>query len=72
MAFKRLVDCDKSDVSLWAGSNPAKNFLKEIEDVRDVALRDVIRKDSKNREESAAIVRSFDLIIGLFKEARNL
>lgn len=69
MAFKKLEGCDSSDLELWANSAPARNFIREVNDVRAVALRELVKKGAKNREESASIVRSFDLVIGLFEEA---
>lgn len=44
MAFRRLTDCDPSDMLIWARGAPARNFIKEVEDLRDQALRGVVDK----------------------------
>ena len=71
MAFKTLEGCDHSDMSLWASGAPAENFIGEVNKARDVALRDLVRKNNKDRNESASIVRAYDLIIGLFEAAKG-
>jgi len=71
MAFKNLEGCDSSDMNLWARSAPADNFIGEVNKARDVALRELVRKNNKDRNESASIVRAYDLILGLFEAAKD-
>lgn len=72
MAFKKLDGCDSSDMGLWANGDCAKVFLREVEELRRKEIRNVVKAKCQNREESAAIVRSLDFVIGLFEEAREL
>jgi hypothetical protein len=69
MAFKKLINCDSSDVGLWARHTVAYEFEKEIEQCRAKSLRDLIKKPT---EENAAEVRAFDRVVSLLEEARNL
>jgi hypothetical protein len=69
MAFKKLTNCDSSDVGLWARHSVAHEFEKEINECREKSLRSLIKKPT---EESAAEVRAFDRIVSLLEEARNL
>lgn len=69
MAFNSLTGCDSSDVQIWASSPVARNFIEEVVSRRETALRELIKSPS---EESAAIVRAYDHVLGLFKEAREL
>jgi len=72
MAFKKLKGCDSSDMGLWANRIEATNLIKEVEDRREQALSILIRAKNPNREESAAVVRAYNLVLGLFKEAREM
>ena len=69
MSFRKLDNCDSSDMTAWAMSPMAQNFLREIGERRDKALRDLIKSPS---EESAAVVRAYDHVTSLFKEAQNM
>jgi hypothetical protein len=69
MAFKKLQGCDSSDMVLWAMSPMAQNFLTEIGERRDVALRKLIKSPT---EESAAVVRAYDHVTSLLEEAQKL
>jgi len=71
MAMK-LQDCDPSDMGLWANNVCADNLIRKVSEMREHRLRDMIKDNCKNRDESAAIVRSIDLILGLFEEARKM
>jgi predicted trehalose synthase len=53
----------------WAVSACADAFMKEIDGVRDVALRNLIKKPT---EDNAAIVRSFDKVSDLMNEAAKM
>ena len=69
MAFKRLDGCDSSDMTAWAMSPMAQNFLREIEERRGKALRDLIKSPT---EENAAVVRAYDHVKSLFEEAQKM
>lgn len=69
MSFKKLDGCDSSDMNIWADSAMAGNFMREVGERRDKALRDLVKKPS---EENAAIVRSYDSINSLFNEAKTM
>ena len=69
MAFRKLKDCDSSDMTAWAMSAMAQNFLWEVDERRAKALRDLIKAPT---EENAARVRAYDHVKGLFKEAQNM
>jgi len=70
MAFKRLPPTiDSSDMTNWAMSQCAQVFLMEVGVRRDKALRDLIKSPT---EENAAIVRAYDHVTSLMKEAQNL
>ena len=67
MGFKKLEDCDSSDMFIWANSAPTKNFVREIMVPRNQALGRLIKKPT---EEDAAIVRAYDRVMSLIEEAR--
>ena len=69
MAFKKLINCDASDVSLWARGVVAGEFEKEIDECREKSLRALIKKPT---EENAAEVRAFDRVKSLLEEARRM
>lgn len=69
MAFKKLESCDSSDMVVWAGSIPSREFLKEVAKLRCVSLRRLIKEPT---EQNAAEVRAFDKVSELMEEARNL
>jgi len=69
MAFKKLVNCDSSDMVRWANSLPTREFVIELNLGREKSLRALIKKPT---EESAAEVRAFDRIVSLIEEARNM
>jgi hypothetical protein len=69
MAFRKLEGCDSSDMAIWAMSPMASNLLREVEDRRAKALRDLIKAPT---EENAAVVRAYDCVMSLFEEARKL
>lgn len=69
MAFKKLQGCDSSDMTIWAMSPMAQNFLAEVEERRGAALRKLIKSPT---EESAAVVRAYDYVTSLFEEAQKL
>ena len=64
MGFSKLINCDKSDMSAWARSVPAQNFIREIRDLREVRLRKLIDKPSEAHAES---VKAFDKILDLIE-----
>ena len=69
VAFKKLTNCDSSDLSLWANSKASGEFMKEVMTERAKALRALIKSPT---EESASIVRAYDRVAGLMEEARGL
>lgn len=69
MPFKKLEGCDSSDMTVWAMSPMAQNFLGEVKERRDTALNKLIKGPS---EENAAVVRTYDKITRLFEEAQKL
>lgn len=69
MAFKKLVNCDSSDVALWANGIVAREFEKEIDGHREKSLRALIKKPT---EENAAEVRAYDKVKSLLEEARRM
>jgi hypothetical protein len=69
MAWKKPINCDSSDIGLWARHTVAHQFEREINEHRDKSLRSLIKKPT---EESAAEVRAFDRVVSLLEEARKL
>jgi hypothetical protein len=69
MAFKKLNNCDSSDMVRWANAIPTIEFIREISEIREKSLRSLIKKPT---EESAAEVRAIDRIVSLIEEARNM
>jgi hypothetical protein len=69
MAFKKLNNCDSSDMVRWANAIPTNEFVREISEIREKSLRSLIKKPT---EESAAEVRAIDRIVSLIEEARNM
>ncbi len=69
MAFNKLIECDRSDIAVWAGMPACKEFVREIADGRDKCLRDLIKKPT---EENASMVRVYDKILGFIEEAQRL
>jgi hypothetical protein len=69
VAFKKLDGIDGSDLHRWAVSACADAFMKEINGIREVALRNLIKKPT---EDNAAIVRSFDKVADLMNEAAKM
>lgn len=69
MAFKKLINCDSSDMVRWANAIPTIEFVKEISEMREKSLRALIKKPT---EDSAAEVRAIDRIVSLIEEARNM
>jgi hypothetical protein len=69
VAFKKLVNCDSSDMVRWANSLPTREFVREISEIREKSLRSLIKKPT---EESAAEVRAIDRVVSLIEEARNM
>jgi hypothetical protein len=67
VAYNKLIDCDKSDMSMWANSVMAKNFIREITELREVRLRKLIDKPTEAHAES---VKAFDKILSLIEEAK--
>jgi hypothetical protein len=69
VAFKKLVNCDSSDMVRWANSLPTREFLNEISEMRRMSLTALIKKPT---EKSAAEVRAIDRVVSLIEEARNM
>ena len=69
MAFKKLHNCDSSDMVRWANSPATIEFVKEIVLEREKSLRALIKKPT---EDSAAEVRAIDRVVSLIEEARNM
>ena len=68
MAFNKLGDFDKSDVSAWANHGITHIFVQEIDVLRGMSLKKLIKKPT---EESAADVRAFDKILSIIEEAQG-
>ena len=66
----KLVDCDKSDMSVWARSIPAKNFVREVTEMRDTSQRKLLKEDASKHDENAANVRTLEKILSLIEEAK--
>jgi hypothetical protein len=69
VAFKKLVNCDSSDMVRWANSQPTLEFVNEISEMRRMSLTALIKKPT---EKSAAEVRAIDRVVSLIEEARNM
>ena len=69
MAFKKLSNCDSSDMVRWANSPATIEFVKEMVLEREKSLRALIKKPT---EDSAAEVRAIDRVVSLIEEARNM
>ena len=67
MAFSKLIDCDKSDMSLWANSIPAKNFIREVMDMRDTSTRNLFKNGASKHDENASSVKAFEKILELIE-----
>lgn len=67
--FKKLEGCDESDMSRWARSVPANNFVSKMLEYKDIELKRLIKKPT---EENAAYVRVWERMESLFKEAREM
>lgn len=72
MAFRKLIDCDKSDMAMWANSKACANFVMEIETQRDAANRSLIKCKASEHDEHANRVKAFDFVLGLIQEAKNM
>lgn len=72
MAFKKLIDCDESDMGLWANNICAENFFGEAHKERETALRSLIDAKCKDRDQAAAVVRAWDSIMRLYEEVREM
>lgn len=68
----RLIDCDKSDMLLWAQGPCADSFIGAVTEIREQMMRELVSQRCYNRDEVAAIVRAYDKVIGLFGEAREM
>lgn len=67
--FSKLEGCDGSDMSRWAKSVPAMNFIAKMSEYKDIELKKLIKKPT---EENAAYVRVWQKMESLFKEAREM
>lgn len=65
----KLVDCDESDMDLWAHNPCATSFFGAVSEWRDKAVRELIGANCKDRNEAAANVRAFDRVLALYSEA---
>lgn len=65
MAFKKLRECDKSDMNLWASQPACKEFMKEVHELRKLELGRLIKEPS---DATAAKVRTYDKIVALIEE----
>ena len=69
MAFRKLINCDGSDMALWARSAMAETFILEVMVPREQALGRLIKHPT---EEDAATVRAYDRVARLFEEAKKM
>lgn len=65
MAFKRLTECDKSDMSAWASQPACKEFAKELHELRKTELARLIKEPS---DKNASAVRTYDKVLALIEE----
>lgn len=64
----KLIDCDSTDMKSWACSPMAGNFVRELEDMRSKAMRELV---SKTSERCAGSYQAFDKILEMFYAAQR-
>jgi hypothetical protein len=56
-------------MQLWASCACATAFIDDIEELRDLAIKKLIKSPTENL---AAVVRAYNKILGLFNESRDV
>jgi len=74
MAFSKLSQfgIDKSDLSLWAGTQEALAFNQEIIAMKEQAFRRLLKDGADKHDDNAATYSAYKKILKLFEEAKNL